>query len=126
MLLSFHKFPSFRGSQAAARRPFRVAVEKTKMLKKLRNFSIYAIFTPFCGENCRFGRYRIPLGKLIFLAAQGAAAFPGSGLVARRRNLGSPDGEKPLRGKGLRARGSGSGVVAGGGAARARKMSKFA
>ncbi len=103
-----------------------MAVEKTKMLKKLRNFSISAIFAPFCGENCRFGRYRIPLGKLIFLAAQGAAAFPGSGLVARRRNSGSPDGEKPLRGKGLRARRSGSGVVADGGAARARKMSKFA
>ena len=64
----------------------------------------------------RFGGYRIPLGKLIFLAAQGAAVFPGSGLVARRRNSGSPDGEKPLRGKGLRARGSGSGVVADGGA----------
>ena len=89
---------------------------KKKMLKKLRNFLISAIFTPFCGENCRFGRYRIPLGKLIFLAVQGAAAFPGSGLVARRRNSGGSDGEKPLRGKGLRARGSGSGVVAGGGA----------
>ena len=85
MLLSFHKFPSFRGSQAAARRPFRVAVEKKKMLEKLRNFSIPDIFTPFCGENCRFGRYRIPLGKLIFLAAQGAAAFPGSGLVALQK-----------------------------------------
>ena len=103
-----------------------MAVGKTKMLEKLRNFSISDIFAPFCGKNCRFGRYRIPLGKLIFLAVQGAAAFPGSGLVARRRNLGGSDGEKPLRGKDLRARRSGSGVVAGGGAARARKMSKFA
>jgi len=33
----------------------------------------------------QFGGYRIPLGKLIFLAAQGTAAFPGSGLVALQK-----------------------------------------
>ena len=106
-------------------------------VKEKRNVGIYGsriadVFEPdrpkICGSRVidAEGKYRIPLGKLIFLAAQGAAAFPGSSLVARRRNSGSPDGEKPLRGKGLRARRSGSGVVAGGGAARARKMSKFA